>query len=79
MFLPLGHSFSLSALLCSVVVCSSAALGGPTGEDLGLWLSILAAATLVLGPAGDTEEEEGRSAEKGEDHERRVLLTSRRI
>ena len=79
MSLPLGHNFSLSALLCLVSVCSPAALGEPTGEDLGLWLSILAAAALVLGPAGDAEEEEGRSAEKEEDHERRMLLTSRRI
>ena len=79
MSFPLGHSFSLSALLCLLSVCSPAALGEPTGEDLGLWLSILAAAALVLGPAGDAEEEEGRSAEKGEDHERRMLLTSRRI
>lgn len=79
MSLPLGHSSSLSALLCWVLVCSPAALGEPTGEDLGLWLSILAAVALVLGPAGDAEEEGGRSAEKGEDPEGRVLLTSRRI
>lgn len=61
---PFGTQFFSPAFLCLVSVCSPAALGEPTGEDLGLSLSILAAGALVLGPAGDAEEEEGRSAEK---------------